>query len=151
MPEGREKCGYYIVVKGGKVTGGDGATDECLAIPGFHVEIQWASICNQSRSFYGSEGGKQRSADEKVLFAEIAEHTGQENPIGPGIFGETVWPKEVSGALFTGDGMHNTAASMQTPSPEFADLPLTEMGVSIFSKMTEEQKRAFVSLCGLEL
>lgn len=151
MPEGREKCGYYIVVKDGKVTGGDGATEECLAIPGFHVEIQWASICNQSRSFYDSEGGKQRSADEQVLFAAIAEYVGKENPIGPGILPGTVWPKEITGALFTGDGMHNTAASMQALSPEFADLPLTEMGVPIFSEMTEEQKKDFINLCGLDV
>jgi len=151
MPEGRKICGYYIVIKDGKVTGGDGATEECLSIPGFHVEIEWASICNQSRSFYDNEGGQQRSADEKVLFGEIAAHLGQENPIGPGIMGKTVWPKEVAGALFTGDGMHNTAASMQTPSPEFADLPLTEMGVPVFSKMTEEQKKDFLKLCGFDV
>jgi len=151
MSEGRNICGYYITVKDGKVSGGDGATEECLALPGFHVEIQWATICNQSRSFYGSEGGRQRSADEKVMFGEIAEYMGQENPLGLGGGPKAVWPEGITGALFTGDGMHNTAASMQIPSPEYADLPVTEMGVPIFSKMTEEQKKTFLRLCGLDV
>ena len=151
MPGGRKICGYYIVVKDGKVTGGDGATEECLSLPGFHVEIQWATICNQSRSFYDSEGGKQRSADEKVMFEEIAAYMGEENPLALGGMPKAVWPKEIAGALFTGDGMHNTAASMQIPSPEYADLPLTEMGVPVFSKMTEEQKKSFLKLCGLDV
>ena len=50
LPNGREMSAYYIMVKNGEVTGGDGAPEECRALPGFHIKIQWASICNQSQS-----------------------------------------------------------------------------------------------------
>ncbi len=36
------------------------------------------------------------------------------------------------------------------PSPEFAGLPVTELGVPVFSEMTAEQKAAFLGLLGLE-
>ena len=34
-------------------------------------------------------------------------------------------------------------------SPEFAELPVTEMRVPIFGDMTEEQKQTFIELCGI--
>jgi hypothetical protein len=34
-------------------------------------------------------------------------------------------------------------------SPEFAELPVTEMRVPIFGDMTGEQKRTFIELCGI--
>ena len=74
---GREKAAYYIMVKDGKVSGGDGAPEECKALPGFHVAIQWATICNQSASKYGREGQRQRSADERVMFGEIEKYVGR--------------------------------------------------------------------------
>lgn len=64
---GREMSAYYMMVKDGRVCGGDGAPEECRALPGFHVAINWAAICNQSGSLYGREGQRQRSADEKVM------------------------------------------------------------------------------------
>ena len=44
-----------------------------------------------------------------------------------------------------------TSATLQAPSPEFADLPTTELGVPVFSAMTDEQKRFFLKLCGAEI
>ncbi len=155
LADGREMSAYYIMVKDGKVTGGDGAPEECRALPGFHIKIQWASICNQSSSKYGREGQMQRSADEKVMFQEITEHVGRPNPLGLGGGPKAVWPKEVGMALGKGSeeggGLHNIAASLQMPSPEFADLPKTEMGVPAFSKMTDEQKSQFLKLLAVEI
>ena len=37
---GQEIAAYYIMVKNGKVTGGDGAPEECRAFPGFHAKSQ---------------------------------------------------------------------------------------------------------------
>ena len=151
---GREMAAYYMMVKDGKVTGGDGAPEECRALPGFHVKIQWAAICNQSGSKYGREGQRQRSADEKAMFAEIEEYVGRPNPLGLGGRAPAVWPPAVGAALGKGGeeggGLHNIAATLQSPSPEFADLPTSDMGVPVFSKMTEEQKKTFLALCAVE-
>lgn len=151
---GRTLSGYFIMVKGGEISGGDGIPPECLELPGFHVEIQWASICNQSRSLYGREGQQRRSADERVMFQSIAEYTGKENPLGLKRGGSpAVWPKEIASALGKGSeqggGLHNIAATLQAPSPEFAELPVTEMGVPNFAAMSKDQKEFFLKLCAV--
>lgn len=155
LADGREKAAYYIMVKDGKVSGGDGVPQECKALPGFHVQIQWATICNQSRSKYGREGQKKRSADEQVMFKAIAEYVDQPNPLGLGGGPKAVWPAEIGAALGKGSeeggGLHNIAASLQMPSPEFAELPTTEMGVPDFAAMTDEQKKEFLKLCALDV
>ena len=154
LADGREMAAYYIMVKDGRVTGGDGAPEECRALPGFHVRMPWAAICNQSRAKYGREGQRQRSAEERVLYAAMAEYLGRENPLGLGGGPKAVWPPEIGAALGKGaeqgGGLHNIAASLQSPSPEFANLPTTELGVPVFDKMTDTQKDAFVALCGVE-
>ena len=67
-------------------------------------------------------------------------------PVGP-------WPREVGMAVADGseegNGLHNVAATLQTKSPEFEGLPVTEMGVPILTEMTDEQKVSFLSLCGI--
>ncbi|MDE0450384.1 MAG: hypothetical protein OXI90_01280 [Gammaproteobacteria bacterium] len=152
---GREKAAYYIMVKDGKVSGGDGAPDECKALPGFHIAIQWATICNQSRSKYGRDGQRQRSAEERVMFRQIEELVGRSNPLGLGGGPKHVWPPEVAAALGAGSeeggGLHNIAATLQAPSPEFADLPTTEMGVPDLGAMTDEQKKFFLKLCAVDV
>ena len=150
---GRELAAYFIMVKDGEVTAGDGAPEECRALPGFHVRLQWAAICNQSRAKYGRAGQRQRSAEEKVLYAAIEEYVGRPNPLGLGGGPKAVWPPEIGAALGKGaeegGGLHNIAASLQSPSPEFADLPTTELGVPVFAAMTEAQKKSFLALCGV--
>lgn len=151
----REMAAYYMMVKDGQATGGDGAPEVCRALPGFHVKLQWAAICNQSRSKYGRDGQRQRSAEEKVLFQEIEEYVGRPNPLGLETRRKAVWPPAVGAALGAGSeeggGLHNIAATLQAPSPEFAELPTTELGVPVFSAMTDEQKRYFLRLCAVEL
>lgn len=151
---GREVSAYHFMVKDGEVRGGDGAPESCRALPGFHVRLPWAAICNQSASQYGRAGQRQRSAEEQVMYREMEEHVGRPNPLGIGGGPERVWPPEIAAALSRGSqeggGLHNIAARMQRPSPEFADLPTTELGVPIFSAMTAEQKQRFLTLCGME-
>ena len=153
LTDSRTEAGYYIMVKDGRITGGDGAPEECRALPGFHVRLQWGLICNQSASKYGRDGQRQRSADEQVMYREIEEYLGRPNPLGFGGRRKAVWPPAVGAALGKGaeqgGGLHNIAASLQMPSPEYADLPTTELGVPVFSKMTEEQKKTFLALCGV--
>lgn len=153
LTDGRELAAYYMMVKDGKVTGGDGAPAECLALPGFHVKIPWAAICNQSRSKYGREGQRQRSRDEQAMYAAIEAYVGRPDPLSLGGRRKAVWPPEVGAALGKGSeeggGLHNIAASLQAPSPEFADLPTTALGVPIFEQMTTQQKDTFLALCGV--
>ena len=153
LGDGREQAAYYMMVKDGKVSGGDGAPAECLALPGFHVKIPWAAICNQSRAKYGREGQRQRSAEEQVMYAAIEAHVGRPDPLSLGGRRKAVWPPAVGTALGKGaeegGGLHNIAASLQAPSPEFADLPTTALGVPVFERMTEQQKKTFLALCGV--
>lgn len=153
LTDDRPVAAYFIMVMDGRVSGGDGAPEECRALPGFHVELPWAAICNQSASKYGREGQRQRSADERVLFAAIAEHVGRADPLGLGGRREAVWPAEVAKALGAGaergGGLHNIAAALQSPSPEFAELPTTALGVPVFAEMSAAQKSAFLELCGV--
>lgn len=153
LADGREQSAYYIMVKDGQATGGDGAPAECRALPGFHVKMPWAAICNQSRAKYGRAGQRTRSAEERVLFEAMAAHVGRANPLGLGGGLKAVWPPEIAAALGKGSeeggGLHNIAASLQAPSPEFADLPVTALGVPIFDAMTDEQKLVFLALCAV--
>ena len=45
-------------------------------------------------------------------------------------------------------GLHNLTAKRLKPSPELMDLPKTEWGVPVVSKMTDEQKDYFLKLLG---
>ncbi len=164
LNNGRSKSGYHIIVKNGKVRAGDGITEESLTIPGFHVQLPWAYICNQSGMLYGRDGQKQRSSDEQVLMADIIAYIGNDNPFNFPINGKGkpsgmldpvgAWPTEV-GLAFSeggeeGNGLHNIAATLQMDSPEFEGMPVTKMRVPIFNKMTDVQKQNYLSICGLK-
>ena len=47
-----------------------------------------------------------------------------------------------------GGGLHNFTALHLKPSPEVKDLPQTEWGVPILTKMTDQQKEEFYKLIG---
>ncbi len=155
MEGGRQNAGYYIIVKDGEITGGDGEPEAALAIRGFHIRARWAAICNQSGAFYGREGGRKRREGERALRAAIEKYVGRENPYGEKQPSEMYWPDTVSGPLMAGseegNGLHNIAAAMQIQSPEFVDFPVTEMRVPIFEDMTEEQKKDFLELLAVEM
>ena len=165
MEGGRTHAGYYLMVKNGVVSGGDGILEEARSIPGFHAKLPWASICNQSAALYGREGQKQRSAEEQVLFDAIEAYVGRENPLGmeinkegkPSLMLDPVgpWPAEVGKAVGEGgeegNGLHNIAATLQSDSPEYANLPVSDLRVPIFADMTDQQKAEFVKICGIQM
>lgn len=63
-----------------------------------------------------------------------------------------MWPPGVGEALSVnagqGGGLHNLTAKRLEPSPEVADLPKTDWGVPILSKMTPSRKAEFLRLLG---
>ena len=97
-------------------------------------------------------GQKQRGIEEAQLTRQMSEHIGFVPDLG-GI-SEAYWPAPVVSALTVGveegSGLHNIAATLQSPSPEFAELPTTELGVPDFSKMSAEQKNSFIDLCQID-
>ena len=149
----RPISGYYFMVQNGVISGGDSVPQACLAIPGFHAKLRWAYICNQSGTKYGRAGQQQRSLEEGELVREMEVELG----LAPDMGGvpDPVWPKPIIVALShgveEGGGLHNIAASLQSPSPEFENLPTTSLGVPRFSQMSDAQKADFIRLCGLEL
>ena len=165
MENGRKNSGYYIMVKNGEVSAGDGITAEARALPGFHVQLPWAYIASQSGVIYGKAGQQQRSQDESQLMKDITMYLNRETPFelcldkqgAPSYLLEPIgpWQPEVGKALGEGseegNGLHNIAATLQSASPEFADLPLTDTKVPLFSEMSEQQKESFLSLCGGEV
>ena len=165
MENGRKNSGYYIMVKNGEVSAGDGIIAQARALPGFHVQLPWAYIASQSGVIYGKTGQQQRSQDESQLMKDITMYLNRENPFelgldqqgAPSYLLEPIgpWPAEVGKALGEGseegNGLHNIAATLQSASPEFADLPLTDTKVPLFSEMSEKQKESFLSLCGVEV
>ena len=155
LADERPLAAYFIMVKDGVISGGDGAPAECRALPGFHVELQWAAICNQSGSKYGREGQRQRSLDEQEMYKAIEEYVGRPNPLEFKKREQAVWPPAVGAALGKGSeeggGLHNIAATLQAPSPEFADFPTTELGVPVFSSMSDEQKKTFLKMLAVKI
>ena len=165
MEKGREHSGYYIMVKNGEVSAGDGIIEEARVLPGFHVQLPWAYIASQSGVIYGKAGQQKRSEDEAQLMKDITTYLDRENPFDLGLDKQGTpsylleptgpWPAEVGKALGEGsedgNGLHNIAATLQSASPEFTELPLTETKVPSFSKMNEKQKRLFLSSCGVEV
>lgn len=148
----RPVSGYYFMIENGRVSGGDGVPERVLEVPGFHAKINWAYICNQSRTKYGSAGQRQRSEEERILLSDMSNYVGRELNLG-GV-PNPVWPGPIVAALSEGAedgaGLHNIAASMQSPSPEFSDLPVTDLGVPIFSKMSDDQQQQFLTLCAID-
>jgi hypothetical protein len=164
---GREKAGYHLMIHEGKVTGGASLPDECLALPGFHASIDWALIAHSSYFPFNTDGIQQRAADQASLrtdlkvagvsfvwnvpgFGEIAkEDLVKDGPRCP-ICRFTdhdrqhcpVWPPGVGEAL----GVNADKTKRLLRSPELEDLPETEWGVPVYSRMTNEQRARFTAL-----
>ena len=85
----------------------------------------------------------------------IERYLGREDAYGELQPSERYFPETGRGPLMAGEeegnGLHNIAASMQTSSPEFIDFPVTEMLVPIFDEMSEEQKKSFIKLLGIDI
>ncbi len=155
LSKNRVEAAYFVMVKDGEISGGDGAPEQALALPGLHVTARWAAICHQSGAFYGEAGMQQRRKDEEVMYAAIENYVGKKNPTGRGGWPPIFWPEEIGGPLMAGseegNGLHNIAATMQVDSPEFLDLPVTDMRVPSFERMTAEQKLFFLRLLHVDV
>ena len=145
---GREKAGYYFMIHEGKVSGGASLPDECLKLPGFHVAVEWALIAHASSFIYDLKGQRKRGKEEKALNSDLVE-------IGKGAkkniyLSKPLWPPGIGESLMgvDGEGLHNITARRLKHSPEVKNFPHTEFGVPILTKMTEEEKKRFISLLG---
>ena len=145
------QSGYHFMVKDGVVSGGASVPDDCLAVPGFHASMRWGFICHQSATKYGAAGQKQRGAEEAELNKDISDYMGHQ--VNFGGWKNPVWPKPIIEALSAGveegAGLHNIAASLQEMSPEYNGLPITDLGVPVFPKMSDTQKIEFLTLCDI--
>lgn len=166
---GRDQSSYHFMIAGGKVSGGDGVPEECLALPGFHISAPWAAIAEASSYIYGREGQRLRSAEEAIMWAELAktdpimkkeskpaekkeprcvvcgspDHERPDCPVWPPGIGESL---SVDGEK--GGGLHNLTAKRLKHSPELADLPKSDWGVPLIVEMTNEQREYFYKLLG---
>ena len=171
---GRDKAGYHLMIHDGNVSGGPFLRDECLALLGFHVSIDWALIAHSSYYPFNTVGRKERLADHASLRADLRAAGVAFRWLGPGEGRKTsrrerrgavkkgtarcpgcgsshhgredcpVWPPGVGEALASS----KDNAKRLLRSPELEGLPETAWGVPIFSEMTEEQKARFVKLLG---
>lgn len=160
-----DKAGYHFMIHNGKVSGGASLPDECLALPGFHVSVDWALIAHSSYFPFNREGWQERQAAHTVLRAELQaagiipnwhqlhetatekreprctacgspDHERQNCP---------VWPPGI-GEILSANTSRETKWLRR--SPELEDLPETKWGVPIFTKMTNEQRVRFIKLLG---
>ena len=169
---GRDEASWHFMISGGKVSGGAGVPVECRALPGFHLVAPWAAIAHASSLIYGKEGVRKRGADEAVFWEELAEldPSVKEPKKAPEAAEKKaprcvackspdheyadcrVWPPGIGEALSVdtenGGGLHNIEAKHMKPSPELADLPMSDWGFPLVSKMTDEQKAYFLTLLG---
>jgi len=145
---GRERVGWHFMIHDGKVSGGASLPDECLNLPGFHPRVEWAKIAHASSFIYDLKGQAKRGNDEKILENDLVS-------VGKGSKSNTfrskpVWPPGIGETLvgIDGEGLHNITARRLMLSPEVKDLPQTEYGVPILTKMTDEEKERFYKLLG---
>jgi len=170
---GREKAGYQLMIHNGQVSGGTTLSNECLALPGFHVSIDWALIAHSSYFPFNVEGRQQRVADHAALRGDLEAAGVSYVWNRPGyarkeIHGELGGATVVEGqpeCPACGSTGHERAGCPVWPpgigevlglnkdktkrllrSPELEGLPETEWGVPIFAAMTDEQKARFIPL-----
>ena len=68
---GRDKAGYHLMIRNGRVSGGSSIPEECLTMSGFHVAIDWALIAHSSYFPFNVEGRQERVADHAALRADL--------------------------------------------------------------------------------
>jgi hypothetical protein len=170
---GREKAGYHLMIRNGRASGGPNLPDECLALPGFHVAIDWALIAHSSYFPFNVEGRQQRASDHAALRQGLEADGVRFVWNRPGYSRKEIHG-EASGAALVeglpecpacGSTDHERAACPVWPpgigevlgtnkdkrkrllrSPELENFPETEWGVPIYSAMTGEEKARFGQL-----
>ena len=171
LMDGREVAGYHLMIRDGVVSGGPLIPDACLALPGFHVAIEWAMIAHSSYLPFNGVGhvprGEAHMRLRRELFAVgvgdgkwVLEHmmpgaddTGRMCP-ACGSFEHArvncpVWPPGIGEAL----GSNPDAAARKwrlKRSPELEEFPESDWGVPLFHEMSDDQKVRFLQLMGVD-
>jgi len=167
LMDGREIAGYHLMIHDGKVSGGPFIPDECLALPGFHVAVEWALIAHSSYLPFNRIGQQERGSAQLKLrqdlkaagigdgtysLASSLKKEGEpkvESCSACGSFDHArpdcpVWPGQVGESL----GANPDHRWRLKRSPELEGLPESEWAVPIFSDMDEVQKAYFIKLLG---
>ncbi|MGI9235392.1 MAG: hypothetical protein ACR2RD_17300 [Woeseiaceae bacterium] len=165
--DGREVAGYHLMIRDGEVSGGPTIPEECLALPGFHVAIEWAPIAHSSYLPFNRVGHRERGAAHMRLRRElhavgigdgkwVLEHTMHNDDYHrcPACGSLTharadcpVWPPGIGEALGSNPDMTANKWRLKR-SPELEGFPETEWGVPIFQDMNREQQLRFLGLLG---
>jgi len=173
LSAGRDKAGYHLMIRNGRVNGGITLPEECLALPGFHVAIDWALIAHSSYFPFNVEGRQERVADHAALRSDL------ETAGVPFVWNRPGYArKEIHGAaadestknpsslcLACGSSDHERAECPVWPpgigealgenkdntkrlrrSPELEGFPETTWGVPVFAEMSDDQKARFIEL-----
>ena len=145
---GRDRIGWHFMIHNGEVSGGATLPNECIELPGFHVRIEWALIAHASSFIYDLKGQGKRMNDSQKLDNDLM-MVGKGRKTSP-YLSKPIWSPGIGEALvgIDGEGIHNITARRLKLSPEVKDLPQTEYGVPILTKMTDEEKARFYKLLG---
>jgi hypothetical protein len=169
LMDGRELAGYHLMIKDGEVRGSPTIPMECLALPGFHVAVEWPLIAHSSYLPFNNVGHKERGEAHMRLRRElhasgvgdgkwILEHTLREyadndkpcRACGSAEHAREncpVWPTGIGEAL--GSNPDSTAHKWRLKrSPELEGFPESDWGVPIFQEMNKEQRERFLGLLG---
>ena len=171
LMDGRELAGYHLMIKDGVVSGGPTLPAECLALPGFHVAIEWALIAHSSYLPFNTVGNQERGEAHIRLRRELKKvgigdgkwvlesHIQNQTGIYPRCracgsdeherVDCRVWPPGVGEAL--GNNPDSAAEKWRLKrSPELEEFPESDWGVPLFHEMDLNQKRRFLALMGAD-
>jgi len=169
LMDGREVAGYHLMINNGEVSGGPSIPEECLALPGFHVAVEWPLIAHSSYLPFNTVGHQPRGEAHIRLRRELkavgigdgnwvleSQIPNEENAdqmcraCGSFTHARTdcpVWPPGIGEAL--GSNPDSAAHKWRLKrSPELEGFPETEWGVPIFSDMDREQQERFLGILG---
>lgn len=167
--DGRDLAGYHLMIHDGEVSGGPGIPAECLALPGFHVAVEWALAAHSSYLPFNTVGHDERGTaqirlrrelkkvgygDGKwVLESQIKQHGDPENMCRACGSLEhervdcPVWPPGIGEAIASNPDSIAHKWRLKR-SRELEDFPETNWGVPVFQDMNEDQKTRFLALLG---
>jgi len=169
LMDGREIAGYHLMIKDGKVSGGPFIPAECLALPGFHVTVEWALIAHSSYLPFNTVGQQKRGEaqirlrqalkavgigdDRWSLESSVKKRAAEAERPGCRACGSVdhervncpVWPPGIGEALASSPDS-KAGQWRLLRSVELEGLPETSWGVPIFQDMDEQQKARFVAL-----
>jgi len=167
--DGRDVAGYHLMIKDGEVSGGPFIPKECLALPGFHVAVEWPIIAHSSYLPFNNIGHQERGeahmrlrrelhavgiGDGKWVLESTMRNDDDADQMCRACGSLTharvdcpVWPPGIGEAL--GSNPDSAAHKWRLKrSPELEGFPESEWGVPIFSDMDREQQERFLGILG---